>query len=348
MKEAAALTLVVGVCLLLPALASAHVGRGPVVAVNEQAKVTGIEPRRPPFAVKVVDGDQSLWLRLQPGHELVVLGVIGDRFLRFSDAGVFVNLRSPTAQIDKIGGTAVRPVFAGVVPTSWKRVAVGRSYRWHDHRLHALASLGGSGSARVLGPWVVPLRVDGKQGAIRGVLRYRPAPDLWLWLALPVLMLAAALAVVRSGDDERIVRASRWSAAIAVVAVVAARAGREFYGRPTPALVGYVSFGLGVGIAAWALYRLLWRPTEYTPLVTLVVGIVAAVEAATLLAMLYRPYVLSVLPPSVERSCVAVAFGGAIAATLLCLVVGLGDANERESPTEVRAVSTWIEDAARR
>jgi uncharacterized membrane protein HdeD (DUF308 family) len=325
------------VWLLLPAAASAHVGRGPVVAVNDQARITGIEPLHAPFVAQVVDGDQALWVRLRSGHELTVLGVIGEPFLRISGSGVFVNVRSPTAQIDKVGGSSVSPSFARNAAPRWRRVASGRSYRWHDHRLHALASLGGIGPARRLGSWTIPLRLDGGAAAIRGGLWYRPAPDVWLWLLVPLMCVVTAVVALRSGDLLLARRVTMWLAAMGVVALVVARAGREFYGRPTPAVAGYVSFAIGVTVAVWALYRFLVRPTDYSWLAALVIGVAAAAEAAALLSMLYRPIVLAVFPAWFERACVALAFGAGVAATVLCVFAGLADTTQATEPkAEVR------------
>ena len=162
----------------------------------------------------MVDGDQALWVRLRSGHELIVLGVIGEPFLRIGGSGVFVNTRSPTAQIDKVGGSSVKPSFQrrSAAPR-WRRVASGCSYRWHDHRLHALASLGGAGPARRLGSWTIPLRLDGGAAAIRGGLWYRPAPDVWLWLLIPLMFVVGAVVVLRSGDVLLARRATMWLAA---------------------------------------------------------------------------------------------------------------------------------------
>ena len=332
MSRLGAFAVVVAVGLLLPAIASAHVGRGPVVAVNDQARVTGIEPLHAPLEARVVDGDQALWVRLRPGHELTVLGVIGEPFLRISGSGVLVNVRSPTAQIDKVGGNSVRPSFAQNTAPTWRRVASGRSYRWHDHRLHALASLGGTGPARRLGSWTIPLRLDGSAAAIRGGLWYRPAPNVWLWLLIPLTFVFAAVIALRSGDVQLARQVTMWLAAVAVVALVVARAGREFYGRPTPAVAGYVSFAIGVTVAVWAIYRFLVRPTDYSWLAALVIGVVAAAEAAALLSVFYRPIVLTVFPAWFERACIALAFGAGVATTLLCVFAGLADTAQAPEP----------------
>ena len=339
MSRLGAFVVALAVWLLLPAMASAHVGRGPVVAVSDQAKITGIEPLHAPFEARVVDGDQAVWVRLGSGHELIVLGVIGEPFLRIGGSGVFVNTLSPTAQIDKVGGSSVKPSFEQHVAPHWMKVGSGSSYRWHDHRLHALALLGGAGLARRLGSWTIPLRLDGGAAAIRGGLWYRPAPDVWLWLLIPLMSVVGAVVVLRSGNVLLARRATRWLAAVAVVALVVARAGREFYGRPTPAVAGYMSFAVGVIVVVWALYRFLVRSTDYTGLAALVIGVVAAAEAAALLAVLYRPVVLAVFPAWFERTCVALAFGTGVATTLLCVFAGLADtAQGPEREAEVRYV----------
>ena len=84
--------------------ASAHAGRSPSAAVDDRACITEVEPHNAPFEVRVVDGDQDLWLRLQPGNELIVIGSIGEPFLRFANGWVSANIRSTTAESDLFRG----------------------------------------------------------------------------------------------------------------------------------------------------------------------------------------------------------------------------------------------------
>jgi NAD/NADP transhydrogenase beta subunit len=151
------------------------------------------------------------------------------------------------------------------------------------------------------------------------------------------MCVVTAVVALRSGDLLLARRVTMWLAAMGVVALVVARAGREFYGRPTPAVAGYVSFAIGVTVAVWALYRFLVRPTDYSWLAALVIGVAAAAEAAALLSMLYRPIVLAVFPAWFERACVALAFGAGVAATVLCVFAGLADTTQATEPkAEVR------------
>jgi hypothetical protein len=317
--------------LVAPATAFAH-GRGPVVAVSDQARITRIRPVDPPFSARVIDGDQGLWLRLASRRELIVLGVAGEPLLRFDGAGVYVNRYSPTAQIDQIARTAITPRFDPKTPPSWKKLSSGQSYRWHDHRLHALAPLGGSGPARALGTWTIPLRLDGKPAALTGELWYVPPPRLLLWLAIPIFVFAGSLATIRARRQRLVEHTIVILTATTAIALVVARAGRELYGRPQPAVVGYVSFGVGVALALFVLDRLLFRPSPTRWFVALVVGALGFAEGLSLLPTLYHGLVLAAVPASLERTCVALALGCGVATVVLSVFNGLDGVEDTETP----------------
>lgn len=310
--------------LLSPATAFAH-GRGVAVAVSDRARITQLPGDPPAFQVRVIDGDQGLWLRRDTQSELIVLGISGEPVLRFDRSGVYVNRHSPTAQIDQIAARSIVPSFAPHARPSWKKLTSGRSYRWHEHRIHALAPLGGTGPARDLGRWTIPLRIAGKPVRLVGELRYVPPPNLLLWLAIPIAILAAAAAVIVSRRERLIRRTTMLVTATTAVAVVIARGGREFYGRPTPVLGGYLSFAIGVAVALFVLERTLLRPTAGLWFLALVVGAVGLAEGAGLAPTLYRGVVLAATPPSLERSCVAVTLGAAAASAVLAIAISVVD-----------------------
>jgi len=316
--------------LAAPATAFAH-GRGPVVAVSDEARITRTQPTDPPFSMRVIDGDQGLWLRLTSRRELMVLGVAGEPLLRFDGTGVYVNRYSPTAQIDQIARTAITPRFDPKTPPSWKKLSSGRSYRWHDHRLHALAPLGGSGPARALGSWTIPLRLDGKPAAVTGELRYVPPPNLLLWLAIPIFILFGSLATIRARRQRLVEHTIVILTATTAIALVVARAGREFYGRPRPAVVGYVSFAIGVALALFVLDRLLLRPTPTRWFIALVVGALGFAEGLSLLPTLYHGLVLAAVPASLERRCVALTLGCGVATVVLTVFIGLDAAQDADT-----------------
>jgi len=77
-----------------------------------------------------------------------------------------------------------------VLGRGWQRVAGGRSFAWHDHRLAPPAAHGRTG---LVGRWTVPLVVDGRRSAVAGTFERVRRPSVVPWLA-GALALAAAIA----------------------------------------------------------------------------------------------------------------------------------------------------------
>ncbi|HVS85667.1 MAG TPA: hypothetical protein VHD91_08540, partial [Gaiellaceae bacterium] len=136
--------------LLAPGVASAHLRTG-TVAVGYAATVTS--PASPAFTAQIYRSDLGVHLTVRPGHTVVVLGYLGEPFLRVGPAGVAVDGASPTAAAT---GLVARGTAGG-----W-RLRPGRSATWHDGRVSRLRA--GATSAR----WTIPLRVDGGRATLGG------------------------------------------------------------------------------------------------------------------------------------------------------------------------------------
>jgi hypothetical protein len=312
--------------------AFAHVGTSPPVAVDDRARITSIEPPRAPFAARVVDGDQDLWARVAPGNDLVVLGTIREPFLHFDEAGVFANLRSPTAQADLFGIVPSRPTSLnpGARPT-WRKVSGTGTYLWHDHRLHALALLAGGHEGR-LGGWTVPLRLNGRQGQITGELFSVPAPNRWFWLVVTALIALLPALLLRRGRASLTRVGLPMLAALTTASILVARAGRDLYGRPDVTAARYVSLGVAVGLGILALDRLLRGGKDTKPFVAMIVGVIGVVEGLTLLPTFWHGLVLTALPGSVERLCGAITLGAGTASLILCFAGARAEPRPDASP----------------
>ena len=160
------------VALAAPAEAGAHLRTG-TVAVDYRATVTA--PRQAAYAVGVYESDRALHLTVSPGHSIVVLGYLGEPFLRVDPRGVAVNTASPTAAsagVLKKGAevTAARPV--------WLLRPGRRSVVWHDARVQSLPA------GRTHSTWAVPIVVDGRRGRISGEIERLRRPPLWPWFVL--------------------------------------------------------------------------------------------------------------------------------------------------------------------
>jgi hypothetical protein len=165
--------------VLLPSSASAHVGRVAPAATNYLARISSVPPG---LEARIVDGDQALWLRAKPSLTVVVTGLRGEPYLRFSSAGVAVNTRSATWFLNRRRPLVVPRGLSSDTPPQWKTLSSRHWWTWHEDRLHtAVLAAHPSGNA-YLGRWVVPLVIDGHGTAIRGGLwQSAPASLLWFW-----------------------------------------------------------------------------------------------------------------------------------------------------------------------
>src|ERR1700759_2478944 len=273
---------------------------------------------------KVIDGDQRLWLRVDPRRTGVVLDYQGAPYLRFGPAGVAVNtssamyyLNQVPAQIPPQGpGAAARP--------HWSKVSSGHAYGWHDGRLHALATTALAPGASYLGRWQVPVRVDGARAAIAGGLYYRASPSIvWFWPILVALVCVLAARRLRRPElDERV---ARGLAAIALAGFPVAVRGPPLHGRPSVSVGQGVVLAAALAFAAWGAWRLvIHRHGWFT---FFLIAAVAIWEGASLIAVLLDGYVLLALPPLLARIAVTACLSAGVA--LLPVVFALAERPRR-------------------
>jgi hypothetical protein len=162
---------------------------------------------RPPVEglhVQVLDGDDRLLLRNDTGAEVVVRGYDGEPYLRFAaGGGVFRNARSAASYLneERYGGVEVPAEAAPGAAPRWERIARGRSYDWHDHRIHWMSRIdpprvrADPGRPHHVLDWTVPLEVAGEEVALSGSLDYAPPPggsgSPLAWAALAAAAVAA-------------------------------------------------------------------------------------------------------------------------------------------------------------
>lgn len=293
--------------LLFPATALAH-GRNAPVATSFRAEVDHV-PTGASVEAKVVDGDRKLWLRASSGSTLIVLGFGREPYIRFDQAGVAVNLRSPTTYLNRPRPQYAPPGTSASAPPDWKRVTGAHAYSWHENRLHALERLVHGGDARVVGRWSVPVEAGGEAGAIAGTLSYVPGPGRGVW---PLAVIAAAAVALAAAARNR-QAAEVVLSVLALTAALLARLGRELYGRPDVSVTSLVLAAVSCVIAFALLRALLTARGERRQLVALLIGGLALYQGLTLAPTLTRGIVLAALPANVERAAVATALACAVA-----------------------------------
>jgi hypothetical protein len=298
--------LVVLALSLSPSQALAHTGTGAAVAADYEARLDGVRPATTGVRAAAVDGDIKLSLTVDPGRVVVVLGIVGEPFLRFADGAVYANVHSPTAAeirlVDLRPGASQRP--------QWIRVHHGRTFAWHESRLRPLRSKRTGLVSRIS----IPLRIDGRAARVVGSSWHAAPPPLWPWIALG---LAPVILVVLAGRWRWPARMGQLVLPVAVLAIastltcVVGRTLEPPYARAN-AIVQIAAAGALALIALVAILRA-GRANRLT--IAAGVGALVALYAASSLAVVLHGFVLSRLPASVDRGGTVLGLGSGI-----CLV----------------------------
>jgi hypothetical protein len=162
--------------------ASAHAGGNP----DYRSIIDRVTPRVPGVTFEVLAYDAYFELRDQHGHEVVVYGYEGEPYARvLKDGTVQVNERSPAYYLDETRYPVeqeVPPIANAKAPPKWKTVGHSGTFLWHDHRMHYGSTVtppqvtDTSRKTKVF-DYEIPLRIDGRKGAIDGTLYWVGSPD---------------------------------------------------------------------------------------------------------------------------------------------------------------------------
>lgn len=293
---------VVVAVLLAPSGAAAHLRTG-TVAVDYGASITS--PRPAPgnaFSVGIYQSDRSLHLGVRRGHTVVVLGYLGEPFLRIRAGGVAVDTRSPTAAAAGLVPHGRQPASGNgwVLHRGWSSVT------WHDGRVQQLRP----GERR--GTWRVPVIVDGRRESILGLVWRAPSPTLWPWLLAVALVAAVVVALTFRGGAARmrVVCTTLGLASAASAVVVAAGFALSAYASPGTWIAGVdeaLLAAAGAGVIAWGPQVARTAAGAGAGALGLAVGLSRG-------AVFLHPIVLSVLPGTVTRALIAVAVAAGLGA----------------------------------
>ncbi|MFT5565000.1 MAG: hypothetical protein ACI970_001737, partial [Myxococcota bacterium] len=126
-------------------------------------------------------GIPGILLTPSGADEVVVIGISGEDYLRFSGGTVEVDTASPTHRaVEAARGNAL-PALAGPANPTWEVATGGDTYLWLETRAQVAADIPASvregGEVVDLKTWQVPLRVDGAGVLLSGVTRWVPLRD---------------------------------------------------------------------------------------------------------------------------------------------------------------------------
>lgn len=305
----------VAIVVAVPGTAYAHAGGR--IATDFEARLAGVSPAAPSVRAQVLGGDLKLQLTVAGPHTVVVLGLLGEPFLRFTPAGVDANAASPTAWNSRVisAGDAVKSARAPV----WRRVSSGHTYAWHENRLRPVpVPREGGTTARRVASWSIPLLVDGRRSRVFGWEWHETAPSLVPWIAAAAAIIAAAVAAALYAGRA----AQRALAAallpIAVAAWLAGWIGILLYGSPSALVIGLA--------AAYAVVTVLLVAAAVTATggnarvaTAGIVGALAAVFTVPELEAFTRGFVFSRLGDTGARAAALIAFSAGIALMSVCI-----------------------------
>jgi hypothetical protein len=290
-----------------PTVAEAHVSPGPI-STSYRARIDDLRPQVSGITATVLDGDQRLRIDAAPPHVVIVLGRIGEPFLRVAAGGVYVNSQSPTAEA--IGLTHQQTGAA-----RWIRLSSGHSYAWHESRLRPVSSV--SGASRRVAGWSIPLLVDGRRVTVNGSEWYAAQPQRLLW-AIPVVIAVAIATAVLLTRRQRLIRmVATVALGFAVTTWTAGWIGVLLNQRLSPwwlLLCSLYAVSMVMVVAAAVTAS---DSNQGRMMVIGLIGLLVAIFTLPELGVFQRGFVLSALPPDVARASAAVALGGGIGAAML-------------------------------
>jgi len=167
--------------VLLPRGAVAHYG---TAKLGYRSTIRRLEPPMRGLKLKVLYGDDQVWLDNRSGKTIIVDGYSGEPYLRYGPTGIYVNVNSPAGYLnqDRYAKTAVPKSATADARPSWQKLAGGEIWAWHDHRIHYMNPIpppvikNAPRKPHHVFNWRVPLTVNGKRVFITGSLDYRPPP----------------------------------------------------------------------------------------------------------------------------------------------------------------------------
>lgn len=200
MRRALTLAAVVLAATLVVPGAEGHFGTG---KRGYRSTVLAVEPKVGGLELKILDGDDRLWLNNRSGKTIVIRGYGQEPYLRFSPDGTYVNRRSPAVYLnqDRYAKTKVPDSASSAAPPLWERLTRAQIWAWHDHRVHYLSPTppklirDAPRKSHHLFNWNVPATTDGKAFVIKGSLDYTPPPNP----SFPVALVIALAILIGAG-----------------------------------------------------------------------------------------------------------------------------------------------------
>jgi len=199
-------------CLLTASPALGHEGNP-----DFRSEIESVRPNVPGVEFEVLNYDADMELVDRGGHEVVIYGYEGEPFARvLPDGTVQKNKLSPSTylNVDRYAEVQVPQSADAKAPPVWETVDKSGTLRWHDHRMHYMSKTtppqvkDESRRTKVF-DYEIPLRIDGRKGAIAGTLFWVGPADTsktpFLIAGVAILLLGGAAVLIarrRRGDGD--------------------------------------------------------------------------------------------------------------------------------------------------
>lgn len=200
-------------CLLMASPALGHEGNP-----NFRSEIDSVRPSVPGVSFEVLNYDADMELVVREGHEVTIYGYEGEPFARIlRDGTVQKNQRSPGTYLnmDRYAEVQVPKSANAKAAPVWKTVDDSGALRWHDHRMHYMATgtppqVKDESKRTKVFDYEIPLRIDGRKGAIEGTLFWVGPTDTsktpFLIAGIAIVVLGGAAVLIarrrRQGEDE--------------------------------------------------------------------------------------------------------------------------------------------------
>jgi hypothetical protein len=176
-----------------------------------------VTPHVPGISFEVLSYDSYFQLLDQHGHKVTIYGYEGEPYARvLKDGTVQVNERSPALYLNdtRFPTEQVPPIANAKAPPKWKTVDDSGTFLWHDHRMHYTSTstppqVTDPGRKTKIFDYTIPLRIDGRKGAIDGTLYWVGSPSAsklpFILAGIVILLGGGALVLLarrRRGDAE--------------------------------------------------------------------------------------------------------------------------------------------------
>ena len=179
--------------LVVAAGAEAHYG---TAKLGYRSTIHAVEPPMRGLKLKVLYGDDQVWLDNRSGETIVVDGYGGEPYLRFAPGGIYVNVNSPAGYLnqDRYAKATVPKSATAKARPHWEKLAGGEIWAWHDHRIHYMSPTApkqirdAPRKPHHVFNWKVPLTANGKRVFITGSLDYTPPPKKGFPVKLTIVL----------------------------------------------------------------------------------------------------------------------------------------------------------------